>query len=878
MNESEILYKDIFNSSPFLIGLINKEGILININDKVKDFLSIHTKQQIIGKNYIDILSLNEKNKPLIPIFKDYFEKIFKGEKQDSFEFKLYRSIEGYFWCRFDCSLVKIEEVEIIQFMVQNITEYKKIENNLRRSEDRFRSLFKGSPLFTIAWQKVDDDFILLDYNNTAVNMYGQVKDDLGITASEMFLKRQSRPDLFEELNRCFEEKSTFIKEKKIYVHFLNRERDFRIIWSYVPSDLVLTYLEDITGVKRQEQKLKTSEEKFRRLFKGALYFAVAWQKENDDFILFDYNEGAEKITKGQIKEYIGKSAFELFIKEQNRSDLLENLKKCFQEKTNFTVEQTQYLDFLNRDVDLRVKYTYVPPNLVLTHSEDITSRKKAEQQLKASEEKFRRLFKGSPYFTVAWQKKKDDFIIIDFNEGAEKLAVRETRDYMGKSAFEQFVKELNRPDLFENLKKCFQEKTNFTVELTQYINFLKRNVDFRVKYTYIPPNLVLANYEDITERKKAEQKLKESEAKFRSAFNNSAIAMTISTIEEGRIIEVNDVFLHDLGYQREEVIGKTSKELNLWVERSQRGLMMKTIKETGSIINAQSQYRTKTGELKYGLFSINKITINRKPYLLFIVNDITDRVANDIKLKESEKNLREAYNRAEFYKDLFAHDINNMLQSILSSNQLISMLSPSKVEKEKFGVFLDIISSEVNRGKKLVNSIKKLSLIEEKEILLEKVEILSILKKLIDKTKDSVNDKNLIIQIDCIKEQCYLQANKLIKDVFENIIINSIRHNKNENVEIIIRISSLKENGINYCKLEFIDNGIGIKDIRKSEIFYRASPERKKIYGIGLGLSLVNKIIEMYKGKIWVEDRVKGDYSKGSNFIILIPEVQING
>ncbi|MFX1445251.1 MAG: PAS domain S-box protein [Promethearchaeota archaeon] len=878
MNESEILYKDIFNSSPFLIGLINKEGILININDKVKDFLSIHTKQQIIGKNYIDILSLNEKNKPLIPIFKDYFEKIFKGEKQDSFEFKLYRSIEGYFWCRFDCSLVKIEEVEIIQFMVQNITEYKKIENNLRRSEDRFRSLFKGSPLFTIAWQKVDDDFILLDYNNTAVNMYGQVKDDLGITASEMFLKRQSRPDLFEELNRCFEEKSTFIKEKKIYVHFLNRERDFRIIWSYVPSDLVLTYLEDITGVKRQEQKLKTSEEKFRRLFKGALYFAVAWQKENDDFILFDYNEGAEKITKGQIKEYIGKSAFELFIKEQNRSDLLENLKKCFQEKTNFTVEQTQYLDFLNRDVDLRVKYTYVPPNLVLTHSEDITSRKKAEQQLKASEEKFRRLFKGSPYFTVAWQKKKDDFIIIDFNEGAEKLAVRETRDYMGKSAFEQFVKELNRPDLFENLKKCFQEKMNFTVELTQYIYFLKRNVDFRVKYTYIPPNLVLANYEDITERKKAEQKLKESEAKFRSAFNNSAIAMTISTIEEGRIIEVNDVFLHDLGYQREEVIGKTSKELNLWVERSQRGLMMKTIKETGSIINAQSQYRTKTGELKYGLFSINKITINRKPYLLFIVNDITDRVANDIKLKESEKNLREAYNRAEFYKDLFAHDINNMLQSILSSNQLISMLSPSKVEKEKFGVFLDIISSEVNRGKKLVNSIKKLSLIEEKEILLEKVEILSILKKLIDKTKDSVNDKNLIIQIDCIKEQCYLQANKLIKDVFENIIINSIRHNKNENVEIIIRISSLKENGINYCKLEFIDNGIGIKDIRKSEIFYRASPERKKIYGIGLGLSLVNKIIEMYKGKIWVEDRVKGDYSKGSNFIILIPEVQING
>jgi signal transduction histidine kinase len=69
-------------------------------------------------------------------------------------------------------------------------------------------------------------------------------------------------------------------------------------------------------------------------------------------------------------------------------------------------------------------------------------------------------------------------------------------------------------------------------------------------------------------------------------------------------------------------------------------------------------------------------------------------------------------------------------------------------------------------------------------------------------------------------------------------------------------------------------DNGVGIEDNRKDVIFHRAFQYGNNVRGMGLGLSLVNNIIKTYRGQIWVEDRVKGDYSKGSNFIILIPEV----
>lgn len=73
---------------------------------------------------------------------------------------------------------------------------------------------------------------------------------------------------------------------------------------------------------------------------------------------------------------------------------------------------------------------------------------------------------------------------------------------------------------------------------------------------------------------------------------------------------------------------------------------------------------------------------------------------------------------------------------------------------------------------------------------------------------------------------------------------------------------------------MEFIDNGIGVPEDRKEIMFKRGNRELKGSKGMGIGLSLVKKIIKGYNGKIWVEDKVKGDYSQGSNFILLIPEI----
>ncbi len=243
-------------------------------------------------------------------------------------------------------------------------------------------------------------------------------------------------------------------------------------------------------------------------------------------------------------------------------------------------------------------------------------------------------------------------------------------------------------------------------------------------------------------------------------------------------------------------------------------------------------------------------------------------------RLKESEKKYREAYDRAEFYKDLFAHDINNILQSILSGIQISELILKNSEKGDNFEINARIIKEQVIRGAKLVSNVRKLSQLEETKQVLKKIEIFNVLENTISLVKKSYKDKNIAFQIDSVDENLFVKANDFLEDVFENLLINAIKHNRNLIIKIIVRILREQQNGINYIKMEFLDNGVGVSDSVKERIIKRTYSKEEIFLGMGLGLSLVRGIIETYNGKIWVEDRVKGDRSKGSNFVLLIPEV----
>ncbi len=151
-----------------------------------------------------------------------------------------------------------------------------------------------------------------------------------------------------------------------------------------------------------------------------------------------------------------------------------------------------------------------------------------------------------------------------------------------------------------------------------------------------------LASLRDVTERKQAEEALRESEEKFSKAFRRSPEAIAISGIDDGKFFEVNDSFLRQTGYTPEEAIGKSSSDLNIWSDPEQRAAMVKTLKEKGVVSNEEYNFHTKTGQECIWLFSAEAINIGNQPCILSVATDITERKKTEEALRRSEEKFRE--------------------------------------------------------------------------------------------------------------------------------------------------------------------------------------------------------------------------------------------
>ena len=177
----------------------------------------------------------------------------------------------------------------------------------------------------------------------------------------------------------------------------------------------------------------------------------------------------------------------------------------------------------------------------------------------------------------------------------------------------------------------------------------------------------------DITERKRAEQEqirliedLARSQQHFQSLFHWILSAVGISTVAEGRFFDVNEGFSRLTGYTREEVIGRTTLELGMWADPSQRAIVLQEIREQGSLHNREGQLRTKSGEIRSLMISVHPIQLGATPCLIYLAHDITERKRAEEALRKSEDRYRALYQDSPFMYFTVSAD-----GTILSVNQL---------------------------------------------------------------------------------------------------------------------------------------------------------------------------------------------------------------
>ena len=216
---------------------------------------------------------------------------------------------------------------------------------------------------------------------------------------------------------------------------------------------------------------------------------------------------------------------------------------------------------------------------------------------------------------------------------------------------------------------------------------------------------------------------------------------------------------------------------------------------------------------------------------------------------------------------------MNNIIGAIKGSVELFSLLQNSPEDINKEAELMEIISMSINKAKRLISNVHTLSKIEEgSDTSFVNIDFLNLINEAIKFTKVSFQNREIKIIVEALTNTINVQANDLLLDVFENILNNAAKYNDNSIVEIIIRISKERVGNRKNLKFEFIDNGLGITDEQKKYIFQEGHDDLKGGRGLGFGLSVVKKVIESYNGKLLVENRIYGDYSKGSNFIITLP------
>jgi len=506
----------------------------------------------------------------------------------------------------------------------------------------------------------------------------------------------------------------------------------------------------------------------------------------------------------------------------------------------------------------------------VLGVARDISERTRAYELLRLSEEKFSTAFRSSPdAFTLTRFR---DGIFLDINESfTEQLGYR-PEDVIGKSSLE-----LNlwvNPSDRELLVQQIRDKGSVRNLEAQF-----RRKNGQIQTGLMSTSLIVVNGEecllnfvrDITERKQAEELLRLSEEKFASAFKASPDSVNLNRLTDGTYLEVNEGFCNISGYRQEEVLGKSSLDLDIWVFPEDRQRLVQELRQHGVVKNLETQFRCKDGSIFTGQMSACIITVHGEQCLLNITRDVSERKRYEDELKQARSSA-DAANRAksEFLANM-SHEIRTPMNGIIGMAQLLQFTDLTPEQQE----YLQCLESSTKNLLSLLNDILDLSKVESGKIELENTSfsLRQSIQEVITTQISLIRQKQLQLTTDLsdeIPEQLHGDPLR-IKQILLNLLANAIKFTETGSVSIAANISDRQEGSLTIC-LSVRDTGIGITPDALERIFapfeQADNSTTRKYGGTGLGLTICRRLAELMGGRIWAAS----EPGRGSCFSVELP------
>jgi len=876
MSEGVCLHEIVYDESDRAV-----DYRIIDVNPAYESIISLD-RDDAIGKRASELYGTGK------PPFLDIFSKVAETGTSTSFEI-YWPPMEKHFQIS-----VFSPGKGMFATVFTDMTQRKQAEQVLRESEERYKRLVETIPH---GIQEIDINGNIVFANKAFHDIYGYENEELiGTSIFDLSASDSEREELKEYFAKLIKEQP----EPAPYISNNTTKQGRTIVtqtdWNYKKDDAnnvtgFTAIITDITQRKKAEEELERERDRAQRYLDVAGVMLVALDTEGRVTLMNP--KGREILghscssTPGHCcDDILGRNWFDTFLPERIR----ENVRGVFAQLIAGNIEPVDYFEnpVLTRSGEERIIAWH---NAVLTDQdgktvgtlgsgEDITERKRAEEARLESEHRYHSLFEnmlnGFAYCRIVVDDDSQpvDWVYLEVNDAFETVTGLTPEGVLGKRVTEAIpgIREAH-PELFQiygRVAQTGQEET-FEIYLQPLDIWLSISVYSPVKGHFV------ALFENITERKKAEEALTHSEARFRSLFECMGSGVAVYEFgnngKECIFKDLNGAAERIENVKKGDVVGRNVLDVFPGAETGFVDVF-KRVWETG-----RPEFNT-----NYTYSEEGKMDTARESYtyrlpsgeIVAVYEDITERKSAEEALKavyEEEHQLRqqlevEISKRVQFIRAL-AHELKTPLTSALAaSDLLVTQLS----EEPQLSLARNIYRSATNldsRVEELLDLARgELGMLDLK---LEPVDILQLLRQTADDMKPLASRQGLTLSLDLPPTLPSVDAEAgRVQQILVNLLSNAIKFSP-ENGRVALGASVRQDSVV----VEVRDTGSGISKAEQQRLFepyHRVEGDRDRLSGLGLGLALCKNLVELHGGRIWVESRP----GEGSTFSFSLP-IEVN-
>ncbi len=781
--------------------------------------------------------------------------------------------------------IMQFKNQECVLVVATLINDLKEAQKALVESERRYRSILEAAPDAICLTQLSDGKYI--EANSTFYERTGfTAEETIGRTSSEIniYANQADRAKLIEGLRRDGQ-----VDGLEVLVRYKDGTLSHNL-WScrvirYNGEACLLVVAKEIDALKTIQKALAESEEAYRSILDTAPYTIVLTRISDACYV--SVNPAYCRRTGYTEEETIGRTAMELNLYENpaDRERMLEMLRTRGQVEgmeIRFRTKDGRILESLLSMTPMR----YRGEECILSMTVDINALKEAQRAVQASEASYRKVIQVTPNSMVV--TRRSDQRIVEVNDAfcrssgysrdeAIGLTTPDLNLYADPSDRQKVIEVRNPDGHVDAMEIRFVAKDGNILETLLSVTPLQ----------YRGEKCFLSSIVDVTVLKEYQKALRESEENYRRILEAAPYSIVVTRLSDNRYQEVNEAFCRRTGFSREETIGHTPYELNIFVDPTARERMLDVFRRNGSVEGMEIQFRAKNGRILDSLFSVTPISYRGDDCLLAMSVDIGERKRIEQELAQYRQHLEEmvqartqaleaAQNELVKSEKLavlgqltatVSHELRNPLGVIRSSNFFLQRKITDRDEKvEKH---FRRIEEQVALCDAIVADL--LEFTRGRTVSMAKEDLTPWLIQVIEQLQES---QGIPITQELARPLPVVPHDpEKMRRVVINVLDNAIQAVKAkmsvENgapSEYRAQVSVKSHFADNKVVIEVTDNGVGMAPDTLQRAFEPLFTTRAR--GTGIGLAIVKKVVNEHGGDVFLESTL----GRGTHVTLALP------